>query len=236
MGEPWPSEVELPQRGIFPTTMPRYPNLWFLIHTRIPARPRYMYAVRWLVGTLERELGLRDTFVDDVENPTLRQLLSKPREGSDFQARIGPLQFYKDPDDPARSHWHQVHARFYVTPLSRAERTRSGDFFLIPISVHYEVATEDPLHPYSDTCPHCGITGDYERPIDRSSQDYCLEIHDPLGLEFLLYGMIRGQAVADDGGSPIRSLDDLPCVVKEFAPGAGEPKRLATVTFDTRGT
>jgi hypothetical protein len=182
---------------------------------------------------MERELGLRDTFVDDVENPTLRQLLSKPREGSDFQARIGPLHFYEDPRDPARSHRHQVHARFYATPMSRAEKARSGDFFLVPASVHYEVATEDPLHPYADDCPHCGIFGEYRTPIDRSSQDYCLKIHDPLGLEFLLYGTVRGQTVADDGGTPIKSLQDLPCKIEEFVPEAGEPKRLATVTFDT---
>ena len=48
-------------RDLFPDQMPRYPNLWFRVHRTLPAREKYMEAVRWLVGLLERELDLRDT-------------------------------------------------------------------------------------------------------------------------------------------------------------------------------
>ena len=225
---------DLPPRGLFPPQMPRYPNLWFLVHRGVLARAEYPLSVRWLVGLLEDRLGLRDTFVRDVENPNPRCLLDRPGEGSVIQARIGPLQPFTDPE--GRSHRHQVHARFYVTPLMAAGRTELDGRFVVPAGVHYEVATEDPLHPYADSCPLCGITGDYDLPIDRGSQDYCLKIHDPLGLEFLLHGTVRGVRVRDDAGAPVACLGDLSCRIRELGPEVppahDEPLRLALVSFD----
>ena len=232
---------DLPARDIFPREMPRYPNLWFHIETRLAPRGKYLHAVRLLVQTLERRLDLRDSFVEDIQNHNLYHLLARPGEGSDFQARIGPLQHYEDPKDPSRSHSHQVHARFYVSPLVGAGCYRQStlrfaeqlDFFLIPASVHYEVATEEELHPYADQCPLCGITGEYETSIDRESEDYCVKIHDPLGLELLLHGSIRGEPVAWHGRDRVCSItdigDEFDCDVQEYEPGEGEPVRLARV-------
>jgi phosphoribosyl 1,2-cyclic phosphate phosphodiesterase len=59
---------------------------------------------------------------------------------------------------------------------------------------HFEVSTEEPTHPYVDACPVCGLTGEYAFVIDPRSQDYCLKVHDPLGVELLLHGTIRGTA------------------------------------------
>ncbi|MBN2553815.1 MAG: hypothetical protein JXB06_13645, partial [Spirochaetales bacterium] len=191
----------------------------------------------------EKRLGWRDDFVGDIQNHNLYHLLSRPGEGSDFQTRLGPVQRYVSEDHPERSHWHQGHARFYCSPLLEAgmqisEISSGGqnrEFFLFPASVHYEVATEEPLHPYEDSCPFCGITGKYAVPVDPDSQDYCLKIHDPLGLELLLHGTIRGRRVSLQNGSTVPSLSDLQdscaCKFEEFAPQRLEPRRLAVVFF-----
>lgn len=234
---------ELPPRSIFPAAMLRYPNLWFFIDQELVLRGEYAYAVRFLVEILEQRLKLRDSFMEEIENHNVYHLLNKPGEGSDFQARIGPVQRFVDPENPGRSHWHQLHARFYCSPLINAGLERiqlsldgtGRDFFLIPASVHYEVAIEEPRHPYEDSCPFCGITGEYDLSIDHESQDYCVKIHDPLGLEFLLYGKIRGKRISWDKGKPVNSITDLVdnwnCRVEEYSLDQGEPRRLATVSF-----
>ena len=63
--------------------------------------------------------------------------------------------------------------RFDISPLKAAgtEQRRvlfegeQKDFFLFSASVHYEVAAEDMIQPYKDSCPLCGITGKYDMPI-----------------------------------------------------------------------
>ncbi len=90
--------------------MPRYPNLWFYVDSRLAVRARYLQALRFLVMTLEERLELRDSFVKGVSNHNVYHLLSRPGEGSDFQARIGPIEYYEPAHDPSRSHWHQLHA------------------------------------------------------------------------------------------------------------------------------
>lgn len=182
----------LPSREVFPETMPRYPNVWFVVDPRLAVRPEYRQAVLTLAQILEKYVGLRDTFAQNIDNSALHHAAAAPGEGSDFQARIGPLQHHVNLNNFALSHWHQLHARFYAAPLyqwnggrSRLRKTSDGrEFFLVAASVHYEVATEDPLHPYEDECPLCGITGDYHLPIEPESQDYCEKIHDPLGVNF----------------------------------------------------
>jgi hypothetical protein len=238
----------LPSREVFPAEMPRLPNLWFYVEQGIwSPRGDYEQALIHLVQMLEDQLGLVDSFLEGVRNPGLYCMLRAPGEGSDFQCRIGPLQFYRDPQDARWSHWHQVHARFYVSCLYRqgchsTEFTRAGRqrrFFLVPASVHYEVATEDPLHPYADLCPLCGITGEYQVPVDRSSQDYCEKIHDPLGVEFLLYGTIRGQRALREDGSPFTAIEGLSgrfhcCIEEEERPDSA-PRRLARVFLERTG-
>ncbi len=236
--------AQLPPRSLFPDEMPRYPNLWFLVDPALALRGEYKNAVRMLVHALEGQIGLKDTFVQDVANHNLAHMLAVPGEGSDFQARLWPLEPCRQAGDPQRGHGHQVHARFYVTPLMRAGRTRapyalpglpggSRELFAIPASVHYEVSTEDPLHPYEDSCPMCGITGEYAVPVDRSSQDYCVKIHDPLGVELLAHGTLRGQPAIDAEGGLVPCLENLEgpwtCAIEEASQGRGEPQRLACV-------
>ncbi len=89
------------------------------------------------------------------------------------------------------------------------------------------------MHPYADDCPLCGITGQYDVPIDRESQDYCVKIHDPLGLELLLHGRIRGNRVSWEEGREVISVSDLAdslnCRIEEHDLRGGEPRRLARV-------
>jgi len=231
---------KLPPRGIFPVEAPRYPNLWFLVSEKLALRREYLYALRWLMGLLERELGLRDTFESGLENGNLLRLLENPGEGSDFQARMGPFQPYTDAATPALSHRHQVHARFYVSPLIQSGHGRIDGSLVIPASVHYEVATEEPVHPYVDTCPLCGITGEYALPVDRKSQDYCQKIHDPLGLEAILYGRIRGREIPGGDGGRIPCVSDLErfcdCRIADVRSGTPHGStRLAVVTLGPRG-
>ena len=185
-------------------------------------------------------MGMRDSFYDDVRNPGLLRLIGAPGEGSDYQARIGPLaQWPASPGVPV--HLHQLHARFYVSPLLHAglERTEISwagfrrDCFRVPASVHYEPATEEECHPYVDACPACGLTGNYAFPIDRRSQDYCLRVHDPLGLEFLLHGTIRGIPASWPDGTPAAALTRLAgalsVLADETAAGPYGCTRLARV-------
>ena len=209
----------LPPRDIFPTEMPRYPNVWFFVPTALALRNEYPYALRMLDRLLDERLELRDSFYEDVRNPGLRRLIDGPAEGSDYQARIGPLAPW--PGDGAGTghpaHTHQLHARFYVSPLVREGLTRvslslaggTRECFRIPASVHFEVATEEPSHPSVDACPVCGLTGDYAFPIDPRSQDYCLKVHDPLGVELLLHGTIRGVAATWPDGRPVPAMSRL---------------------------
>ena len=207
----------LPPRDIFPPGMPRYPNVWFFVPTTLALRGEYAYALRLLERLLDERLELRDSFYDDVRNPNLRRLVGDPGEGSDYQARIGPLARWAGAGTGAPAHDHQLHARFYASPLMRAGLAKASlsmaggtrECFRIPASVHFEVATEEPCHPCVDACPACGLTGDYAFPIDPRSQDYCLKVHDPLGVEVLLHGTIRGVPAAWPDGRPAAALARL---------------------------
>jgi hypothetical protein len=238
----------LPPREIFPADMPRYPNVWFFIPTALALRGEYFYALRLLDRLLDERLELRDSFSDDVRNPGLRRLIGDPGEGSDYQARIGPLARWAAAGAEASAHAHQLHARFYVSPLVRAGLTRASlamagstrECFRIPASVHVEVATEEPSHPYVDACPMCGLTGAYAFAIDPRSQDYCLRVHDPLGVELLLHGTIRGAAAAWPDGRTVAALSRFggsPAIAfDEQVPGPYGCARLARVLVgaDTR--
>lgn len=239
--------VELPARDIFPEEMPRYPNVWLLVAEELVLRRQYAYALRFWERLLDERLDLRDSFYDDIRNPNLRGLLGKPGEGSDFQGRIGPLQFQSDPGNPSTNHLHQLHARFYGTPLlkagmSRMEYSGGGKVcpcFALPASVHYEVATEEQTHPYVDSCPLCGITGEYALPVDRETEDYCLKIHDPLGVEFLFRASVRGQRVLWPDGRPVAALEELDgdydVTVREFIPGINGCRRLGVFFLGPKG-
>jgi len=233
----------LPPRDVFPAGMPRYPNVWFFVPTALALRGEYHYALRMLDRLLDERLGLRDSFHDDVRNPGLLRLIGGPGEDSDYQARIGPLARWPGAAG-APAHEHQLHARFYVSPLVRAGLAEASvtmasgtrKCFVIPASVHFEVATEEPAHPYVDACPVCGLTGEYAFAIDRRSQDYCLKGHDPLGVELLLHGTVRSVAATWPDGRPAAALDSLgecPRIsFDEHAPGPYGCARLARVLLE----
>jgi hypothetical protein len=56
--------------------------------------------------------------------------------------------------------------------------------------VHYEVEHASPLHADVEVCPFCGRTGFY---ADKTG-NLVEQVHDPLGLELLLRGTVRGEA------------------------------------------
>ena len=66
-----------------------------------------------------------------------------------------------------------------------------GTFYRFAASVHYEVEHSNPNHADVEACPICGRTGDY---AGRAGNLVEL-VHDPLGLELVLSGTIRGQRV-----------------------------------------
>jgi hypothetical protein len=206
--------------------MPRYPNLWICVHEGLAIRGSYHHAVRFLLQLLEDGVGLRNSFAPDVVDPSLRATFIRPGEGADYQARIFPMP-------AAAGHLHQVHARFYWSSVYAAGASKWAEWLRIPASVHYEVATDEPSHPYADDCPLCGITGEYELPIDRETQDYCVRIHDPLGLEAMLYGRVRGRRVADAVFGSMRHLAGLAATlsvrIEEQFPESRECTRIAIV-------
>jgi hypothetical protein len=241
--KPFELEDVLPPHDVFPSSMPRYPNLWFFVEDKLVLRRQYQYAVRLIVQTLEQQLHMVDDFVTGIQSEFVRHLFGNPSEGADFQMRVGPFHPYVDSERPERSHRHQVHSRFYVTPLidsgsyeANLSSDRTTRYLVIAASVHYEVATEDPLHPYVDSCPMCGITGGYDVPIQPDSEDYCIKIHDPLGIEFILHGTIRGEHYPEDVTRPYTSISDLACGTEtmkweiiEFAPKCMEPAAIGCV-------
>lgn len=235
---------QLPAKSLFPAQMPRYPNVWFFVDTKLALRAKYAYAVQLVASILEDKLGMLDTLGPKVQNHNLYHLLNTPGEGADFEYRIGPIHYQEIERQYELSHYHQLHGRFYVTSLPEHDahvidlgpRPRTVQAFALPGCVHYEVVTEDQNHPYVDCCPLCGITGEYDVPIDRSTQDYCVKIHDPLGVEYLLYGTIRGSTHIEGADSQTRCirnlrLDGINCSYHDTTIEGLEPKRMALIAL-----
>ena len=169
---------ELPPKSVFPAAAPRYPNLWFYIDTR--QAPTYEAAVKRVTEHLRQTMRLRE----------YRQGLSNA-EGCDFEARIEHLQPWEDPAHRALQHSHAFHIRYYYTPLLQKNLHRVGDYWRFAASVHYEVEHTNPNHADVEACPICGRTGEYASLTGNLVE----MVHDPLGLELVLTGKIRGQAV-----------------------------------------
>ncbi|MGQ9631435.1 MAG: hypothetical protein ACUVXI_14155 [bacterium] len=211
-------EFEFPDKSIFSKDMPRYPNVWFYVDPELLNRGKYYEAVVFVVNSLEDYCGLTDDWGSTIRNHNLYHLLNKPSEGSDAHARSGPLQPYRDPANPERNHDHELHIRYYFSDLVRAglesaELTIDGakkSFYRVAASIHYEVASGDRLHPYDEFCPICGRFGEYDVEVDRSDLDkqICMKIHDPLGVELLLRGTIRGKDVLK-GGKRVGFIGDM---------------------------
>jgi hypothetical protein len=221
--------IELPFRAVFEP--PQYPNAWFHVHERLAASQKE--AVAWLTGWLAARVGL----VDDFGR-------YKPPEASDGQARLAHLQPWTDVADPARSHAHDLHIRYYHVALRQQSQDRvelvafgsRAGYYRFAASVHYEVEDEHPRHPYIDECGLCGRTGSY-----RDAADLFSDVHEPLGLELLLEGTVRGQRVLRPDGRPVTGLaalgQDHALEVHRLAPSRPDQNvvELAWVAIAPRG-
>jgi len=188
----------LPPRSVFEP--PSYPNVWFYVHERLATS--HEAAVTLVTGWLRDHCGLTDNFGH-----------WKPPEGADSQARVGGLQPWEGSADPAFHHAHDLHIRYYYIALRQTDNewatvegigAPSGRYARFAGSVHYEVADEHPLHPSIDDCPYCGRTGSYAQAADLFAG-----AHEPLGLELLLRGTIRGDLVTRPGGGPAGGIERM---------------------------
>jgi len=189
--------LDLPPRSSFEP--PSYPNVWFYVHEAVAA-PQDA-AVTLVTGWLRERCGITNDFSH-----------WKPPEASDTQARLGGLQPWQGGTDPAAHHAHDLHIRYYYVALRQTGRDvvtvggrreiPAGRYYRFAGSVHYEVADEHPMHPYIDNCPYCGRTGSYA-----GADDLFAGVHEPLGLELLLHGTIRGEPVTRSDGRPVGGLE-----------------------------
>jgi hypothetical protein len=195
---------DLPPRSVFEP--PSYPNVWFYVHEALVLG--HAEAVEFVTGWLRDRCGIINDFGR-----------YKPPEASDSQARLRGVQPWLDAPDPARNHAHDLHIRYYYIALRQTGQDRvtlagqpdgRGRYFRFAGSVHYEVEDEHRLHPYVDECPFCGRTGMYA-----GTEDLFAGAHEPLGLELLLYGTIRGECITRADGRAavgLRSLADTHAV------------------------
>jgi hypothetical protein len=197
----------LPPGTIFPSSAPRYPNIWVLVHESLA--PNYRAAITLVMQQLEACTDMYNDFG-----------YAHSAEGCDAFARRRGLQPVRLGPDGSRSHDHCVHLRFYYAPLHGRNpvETAEGRYFQVAASVHYEVDRPKQFHPYIDECSYCGCTGEYEAYMGGSIRDKNEKVHDPLGVELILHGTIRGESIiAFDG---LNSLTDKYDVrMNEFIPG-----------------
>jgi hypothetical protein len=199
-------DFQLPPKSVFDRAMPRYPNAWFLVDARLASS--YDAAVKLVTDGLRETMKLREDF-GPFDNP----------EGCDFEARLEHLQPWLDRTAPALQHAHAFHMRYYHSALARQKLSaveitmsdaRVRRFYRFAASVHYEVEHYNPNHADVESCPVCGRTGAYA-----SLKGNLVEVaHDPLGLELLTRGTIRGEVVRfdDQGQRPVGSILGLPGV------------------------
>ena len=196
----------LPPKAVFDRTMPRYPNMWFLIDRGLTTS--HEAAVKLVTDGLRDTMRLREYF-GPFDNP----------EGCDFETRLEHLQPWLDRAAPALQHAHAFHMRYYYSALIRQGLAtvdvkmsdgRMRSFFRFAASVHYEVEHFNPNHADVESCPVCGRTGEYAALTGN-----LVEVaHDPLGLELLMKGTVRGEVVRfdDQGQQPVGSMLGLPGV------------------------
>ncbi len=199
-------DFHLPPKSVFDRAMPRYPNVWFFIDRTLAPSPDA--AVKLVTDGLRETMRLREDF-GPFDNP----------EGCDFEARLEHLQPWLDRSAAALQHAHAFHMRYYHSALARQNlatvelRTTDGSarsFYRFAASVHYEVEHFNPNHADVEKCPICGRTGAYG-----DLKGNLVEIaHDPLGLELLMKGTIRGDVVRfdDQGQRAVGSVLGLPGV------------------------
>ena len=224
---------QLPPKGVFDRTMPRYPNVWF--HVDAALASSYRDAVKLVTDGLRDSMRLREYF-PPFDNP----------EGCDFEARIEHLQPWEDRKVRALQHAHAFHMRYYYAALAAQQlervelKTNAGrrTFYRFAASVHYEVEHSNPNHADVEACPICGRTGEYGGRAGNLVE----LVHDPLGLELLLSGTIRGERVRfEDYGQrdvgSIAALGDKLSVDTLVLPGMTTDRntlRIGTVVITPR--
>ena len=180
------AEFKLPAKAVFDRTMPRYPNAWFYIDASLANS--YKDAVKMVTEGLRTGMRLPE-FYGPFSNP----------EGCDFETIIEHLQPWEVRTERAAQHSHAFHMRYFYSALERQglERIKldiggsTREYYRFAASVHYEVEHTNPNHADVESCPICGRTGEYA-----GLKGNLVElVHDPLGLELLLTGKIRGEPV-----------------------------------------
>ncbi len=177
-----PDDFQLPPKSVFDPAMPRYPNAWFYVDASLA--PSSEAAVKLVTENLRTAMRLRE-FYGPFDNP----------EGCDFEVRLEHLQPWEVREQRSLQHSHSFHMRYYYSSLKRQGldqvKLAGRAFYRFGASVHYEVEHTNPNHADVETCPICGRTGDYA-----NLKGNLVElVHDPLGLELLMTGRIRGQEV-----------------------------------------
>ena len=177
-------DIQLPPKSAFDRAMPRYPNVWFYVDASLATS--YEAAVKLVTENLRKAMRLRE-FYGPFDNP----------EGCDFEVRLEHLQPWEVREHRALQHSHAFHMRYYYSALARQKldqvrlKTPNGErlFYRFGASAHYEVEHTNPNHADVEICAICGRTGEY-----KDLKGNLVElVHDPLGLELLQTGKIRGE-------------------------------------------
>lgn len=223
-------DFQLPPKSVFDRTMPRYPNLWFYVDASLA--PTYDAAVKLVTENLRTEMRLRE-YYGPFGNP----------EGCDFEVRLEHLQPWEVREHRALQHSHAFHMRYYYSALAKQKldqiklKTSAGErtFYRFGASAHYEVEHTNPNHADVEICPICGRMGEY-----KDLKGNLVElVHDPLGLELVLTGKIRGETVRFDDWEQreVGSVDGLKAKfsVQQFSfpamTGDRNTLRIGVVTF-----
>ncbi|NLC69445.1 MAG: hypothetical protein GX754_11835 [Clostridiaceae bacterium] len=171
---------DLPPMSIFPNSTPRYPNLWIYVNCKMAEN--YNKALYFVVERLKECAEVYNDFE-----------CFHIAEGCDYFTRrrgLFPVGLGE------KSHDHELHLRFYTQPLKSYTPLEiyNEKFYRIAISVHFEVDRPAKLHAYVDKCPVCGCTGEYKKFFGAETRVKNENVHDPLGLELILHGTIRGKS------------------------------------------
>jgi tetratricopeptide (TPR) repeat protein len=172
---------DLPPARIFKPETPRYPNVWFYAPvTDFPTLDAY---VGWLQSRFEAAGYSSDAV--------------SLNEGADIALSIEHLQPWTSVE--RLSHSHALHIRFFWKRLQQSalEQAPFGSartmHWRVAASIHYEVEHANPLHADVEVCPVCGRTGAYAAKTGSLVE----HVHDPLGLELLLFGTVRGEHIPE---------------------------------------
>jgi hypothetical protein len=217
------ADLQLPAKSVFPVAMPRYPNVWFYVSKALA--PTHQAAVELVTSRLQQAMRFREFHLPDSE-------------GCDFEGRLEHLQPWEDRSHQPLQHAHAFHLRYYFSSLRQSglsevvlrEAGREFGFYRMAVSAHYEVEHSNPNHADVEICPICGRTGDYA-----GLKGNLVElVHDPLGLELMTHGTIRGATVRyeDWKQEPVGSVKDFESSwsVRKFVfPGMTQDKNTHSI-------